>query len=121
MRNNNLTLNKDEIDFLEEYAPEKPLTGEQTSGLARDLDEKINTNKRSIFKIIGHLKALKRYMLDKEKPWYRKSVVIAAILYFIVPIDAMPDIVPLMGYLDDIGIVAWTIKFLGREITEYYD
>lgn len=121
MNNNNLTANNNDIDFLEEYVPAKPLTDEQEGGLAKDLDEKIRSNKRSIFKIIGHLKALKRYMLDRDKKWYRKSIVVAAILYFIVPIDTVPDIVPLLGYLDDIGVVAWTIKFLGSEITEYYD
>lgn len=120
MSNNNLVVNNDEIDFLKEYVPSAPLTGEQTGGLAKDLDEKIKSNKRSIFKIIGHLKALKRYMLDKNKKWYRKSIVVAAILYFIIPIDAVPDIIPLLGYLDDIGVIAWTIRFLGNEITEYY-
>lgn len=121
MSNKNLTLNSDEINFPEDYIPAKALSNTETGGLAGDLDEKINSNKRKIFKILGHLKALKRYMLDKNKPWFRKSIVVAAILYFIVPIDAMPDIVPLMGYLDDIGVIAWTIKFLGSEITEYYD
>ncbi len=112
---------KKEDNFLEEYYPEKPLSEKETIELSRDVDRKIKTSKRSIFKVISHLKALKKYMLDKDVKWYRKSVVVAALVYFIAPIDAMPDFAPLVGFLDDIGVVAWTIRFLGREITEYYD
>lgn len=113
--------NNGDIDLLEEYYPEKPLTEREKLELSDNLEGKIRANKRSIFKIISHLKALKRYMLDGNVKWYRKSVVIAALVYFITPIDAMPDFVPLAGFLDDAGVIAWTLKFLGSEITDYYD
>jgi uncharacterized membrane protein YkvA (DUF1232 family) len=121
MKNNNITAGSTEIDFLEGYYPQEPLTYTEEAEMEKSLDEKIRKNKKSIFRIIGHLKALKRYMLSKDVKWYRKSVVIAAILYFISPLDAMPDIAPLIGFLDDFGVIAWTIRFLGREITDYYE
>jgi len=113
--------NKQETDFLAQYYREKPLSEKESLEFSRDIDKKIKANKRSIFKVIGHLKALKKYILDRDVKWYRKSVVVAALVYFIAPLDAMPDFVPLVGFLDDIGIVAWTLRFLGREITSYYD
>ncbi len=67
------------------------------------------------------VKALYRYMRDKYVPWYRKSIVIGALIYFISPIDAIPDLAPLFGYLDDLGVIAAVIKFLGSEILPYYD
>ncbi|MEW6005699.1 MAG: YkvA family protein [Stygiobacter sp.] len=67
------------------------------------------------------VKALYRYMRDKYVPWYRKSIVIGALIYFISPIDAIPDLAPLIGYLDDLGVIAAVIKFLGSEILPYYD
>ncbi len=111
----------EELSLLEEYYPERPLTEKETGELDRKVEKKITTGKKSIFKIISHLKALRRYMMDRDVKWYRKSIVVAALVYFITPFDAMPDFAPLLGYLDDIGVIGWTIKFLGDEITSYYD
>lgn len=110
-----------EVDFLDEYYSSKPLTEKEEKELAEKLDKKVKANRRNVFKILSHLKALKRYMLDKEVKWIRKSIVVAAILYFITPIDAVPDIAPFIGFLDDFGVIAWTIKFLGTEIRNYYE
>ncbi|MCI0448328.1 MAG: DUF1232 domain-containing protein [Chlorobi bacterium] len=107
-------------DIIQDYYVEKPLTSGEAEELAENLEKKIKANKKSVFKILNHLKALKNYMLDKDIKWYRKSVVVAALLYFIAPVDAMPDFAPLIGFLDDIGVIAWTIKFLGDEIRSYY-
>jgi uncharacterized membrane protein YkvA (DUF1232 family) len=121
MVKNTETANLPDIDFLDEYYAEKPLNEEEIKEVSENLDNKIRTSKRSISKVLGHLKALKNYMLDKDVKWVRKSVVVAALLYFITPIDAMPDIAPFVGFLDDIGVIAFTIKFLGSEISKYYE
>lgn len=109
------------MELLQDYYPARPLTRDEELELETSVDRKITKNKKSIFKIISHLKAMKRYMMDKDVKWYRKSVVIAALVYFVMPLDVMPDFAPLLGYLDDIGVVAWTIKFLGNEVTSYYE
>lgn len=64
--------------------------------------------------------ALYRYMKDPFVKWYRKAIVIAALVYFIVPIDTVPDLTPLFGYLDDLGVITATLKFLGKELMGYY-
>lgn len=110
-----------DIDLLEEYYPERPLSDKEAIELDLKVEKKITSGNRNIFKVISHLKALRRYLMDRDVKWYRKSVVVAALIYFVTPIDAMPDFAPFVGYLDDIGVIAWTIKFLGSEITSYYD
>ncbi len=67
------------------------------------------------------VKALFNYFSSKEIPWYRKSIVVGALVYFIVPIDSIPDIAPLVGYLDDLGVITAVIKYLGSELTQFYD
>ncbi len=67
------------------------------------------------------IRALYRYMKDRDVAWYRKSIVVAALLYFIFPIDAVPDIAPLVGYLDDMGVIVATVKYLGSELIPYYE
>ena len=65
--------------------------------------------------------ALFSYMQDSFVSWHRKAIVIAALIYFISPIDTIPDIAPLFGYLDDLGVIAALLKFLGSELIPYYD
>jgi uncharacterized membrane protein YkvA (DUF1232 family) len=67
------------------------------------------------------IKALYNYFSDPSISWYRKSIVVGALVYFIFPIDSIPDLAPLIGYLDDLGVITATIKFLGSELTQFYD
>ena len=67
------------------------------------------------------LMALYRYLLDNNVGWQRKAIVAAALIYFIVPIDTIPDLAPLFGYMDDLGVIMATLKFLGHELIPYYD
>lgn len=46
-------------------------------------------------------------------------LVVAAILYFILPIDLVPDFIPMLGWLDDITIMGWVIKTLGDELSKF--
>ncbi len=55
--------------------------------------------------------------LDENVPKRSKSIIIAALAYFIFPIDSIPDITPIIGYSDDIGILYVTIMQLVRYIT----
>lgn len=64
--------------------------------------------------------ALFSYMMDRMVPWYRKGIVVAALIYFISPIDTIPDLAPLFGYLDDLGVVTAVLKYMGSELTPYY-
>ena len=75
---------------------------------------------RSGIRLAKHVLALFRYMKDGKIPWYRKSVVVAALAYFIMPVDAIPDMMPFIGYLDDFGVIAAVLGYLGREIKPYY-
>jgi len=42
---------------------------------------------------------------DPRVPWYAKLVAAAVAAYAFSPIDLIPDLVPVLGYLDDIVIV----------------
>jgi len=64
--------------------------------------------------------ALYRYMKDPLVRWYRKAIVVAALVYFIVPVDTIPDLTPLFGYLDDLGVITALLKYLGSELMGYY-
>ena len=52
-------------------------------------------------------------------PTMDKVKIAGAIIYVISTIDAVPDILPIIGFGDDIGVVAYVISKLGNLISEY--
>ena len=51
--------------------------------------------------------ALKLYYAtqDPETPAWAKTTIYGALGYFISPIDAIPDLTPIVGYSDDLGVL----------------
>ena len=47
-----------------------------------------------------------------DTPTWAKSIIYSALGYFILPIDAIPDIIPAVGYADDLGALAVAIATL---------
>ena len=39
-----------------------------------------------------------------------KLIAIGALGYFISPLDIIPDVIPIIGYTDDLSILAWACK-----------
>ncbi|MCK5775581.1 MAG: DUF1232 domain-containing protein [Bacteroidales bacterium] len=54
---------------------------------------------------------------DKDVPKRSKGIIIAALAYFIFPMDSIPDMTPIIGYSDDIGILYVTIMQLVKYVT----
>ena len=46
-------------------------------------------------------------------------IFIGAILYFLNPFDAIPDPTPIIGYFDDVSVIAWVAKTLKDELDKF--
>lgn len=71
------------------------------------------------FKLL--LSMIKAYS-KKEYTKIPKSVIVAALaatLYFVSPIDAIIDLIPGLGYLDDAFVVSYVIKKFHEELQDY--
>lgn len=91
---------------------------------ANYVEENLWTKLERVGKKISFAKdiiALFNYMRDPLVSWHRKAIVVMGLIYFISPIDTIPDIAPLIGYLDDLGVITALLKFLGSELIPYYD
>jgi uncharacterized membrane protein YkvA (DUF1232 family) len=53
-----------------------------------------------------------------ETPKWAKATVYGALAYFIVPLDAIPDVTPVAGYTDDLGVLAFAVVTIARYIDE---
>lgn len=83
-------------------------------------------DKQHALRKIGHQVALlldliKYYRLGEYRDVSAKSIllVIAALLYFVIPADLIPDILLGFGYIDDIALFGWTINSLGDELKKF--
>jgi len=45
--------------------------------------------------------------------------VVAGLMYFVSPVDAIPDFIPVFGMLDDIAVLAWLMKTLDNELNAF--
>ncbi len=60
-----------------------------------------------------------RYMRDGRVPLWRKLAGVLAVAYFVMPVDAVPDVVPVVGWLDDVGVLSAAALFMVREVQRY--
>lgn len=59
------------------------------------------------------------YAAEKpETPAWAKATIYAALGYLICPIDAIPDITPFIGYVDDMGVLAAAIASVSMYIDD---
>jgi uncharacterized membrane protein YkvA (DUF1232 family) len=65
------------------------------------------------------LMALKLYyaLQTPDIPVWAKTVIIGALGYFILPLDAIPDLTPVVGYADDLGALAAALATVAMYIT----
>jgi uncharacterized membrane protein YkvA (DUF1232 family) len=49
---------------------------------------------------------------DQNTPLAAKATLVGAIAYFILPTDAVPDFIPVIGYGDDAAVLAAAIKIV---------
>ena len=92
------------------------------------LDEvflKIGESSEVFYKVQDSVIALSRMLNAWMKGDYRnistKSIiaVVAALIYFVNPLDLIPDFIPVIGQLDDIFVLGYLIKTLNKEIERF--
>ena len=47
------------------------------------------------------------------------AVIVASILYFISPLDLIPDFIPGVGYVDDAAVIAWVLRSIAEELDDF--
>ena len=54
--------------------------------------------------------------VDRSTPLMARATLIGAIAYFVVPIDAIPDALAIIGFSDDAAVLATAIAVAGAHI-----
>lgn len=53
-----------------------------------------------------------------DTPKWARTVILGALAYFILPADAIPDMIPGAGYADDLGALAAALAMVHLHITD---
>ena len=53
-----------------------------------------------------------------ETPAWAKSVVYGALAYLILPVDAVPDMLPVVGYTDDAGVLVSALTTIAAYVDQ---
>jgi uncharacterized membrane protein YkvA (DUF1232 family) len=57
-------------------------------------------------------------MLDTKTPLWAKTLIASAIAYLVSPMDAIPDVLVVVGYTDDAAVIAGTLALVGSTVTD---
>ena len=86
-------------------------------------------NKLTIVPIVGNALSYIPVMISMIRSYVRKEYteipigsiisMISALIYFVSPVDIIPDFLPVVGYLDDAAVVAACIKLVKSDIDDY--
>jgi uncharacterized membrane protein YkvA (DUF1232 family) len=56
-------------------------------------------------------------LTDRETPVWARALIVGALGYFIWPLDAIPDGVPVLGYADDVAVMAFALSQVAQFVT----
>lgn len=59
------------------------------------------------------------YLRSPRVSRWRKLLGFVALAYVVLPADLVPDLVPVLGWLDDVGVVAAAFAFLSRDLKRH--
>ena len=74
-------------------------------------------------KVKTMMRMLRSYISGEysEIPWKSLLMIIGALLYFMMPIDMIPDFIPLTGLADDITIVFLVFGSINEDIENFLE
>ena len=55
--------------------------------------------------------------VDRHTPLAAKAVLMAALAYFVLPGDLVPDLIPALGFTDDAAVIYAALRAVGSQIT----
>lgn len=69
------------------------------------------------------VKMVKSYLNGEYREYPKRTLllILFGLLYFLAPIDAIPDFIPVSGFLDDLTILLWVYKSIQKDIAAYQE
>ena len=90
-------------------------------------EEKVvkKAKKGPLAKLIGEIQCMYSLLKDywsgeyREVSWGVIASIVATLAYVFSPVDLIPDLIPVVGLIDDAAMVALTLKLLSNDLDKY--
>lgn len=88
-----------------------------------DMDENKKHVSGFFAKVRTLLRMLRSYINGEYRhiPWKSLLMIIGALIYFLMPIDLIPDIIPVAGLADDISIIFLVFGSINEDIEGFLE
>lgn len=98
---------------------------DEISALGESASVKANENRRDLGAVFEELQTLIRLARAYAKGEYRELptshivAAVAAVIYFVSPIDAIPDVIPGVGLIDDVAVLLFVVKLIADDLSAF--
>ena len=89
----------------------KNASKEDIDNVAENLD---SMNKGPLAEVWDKIQAMWNAFKSPATPAYIKAIIIGGLIYVVSPLDIVPDVIPVVGLLDDVGVVGVVFSQLIR-------
>lgn len=72
---------------------------------------------RGFFRMIGALFG-GRY---KKAPWRSGIMLVVSVVYLVIPLDAIIDAIPVLGYLDDAAVFGFFLGAVKKDVDKFLE
>lgn len=85
----------------------------------------IYIQKNGLHSVREHLQLMGDYIRDVASGKYKGykkahlTLIVAAVLYVVSPLDVIPDFLIVAGLIDDAAIIAWAFNEMSKELSQY--
>lgn len=55
----------------------------------------------------------------RNTPWQSLVLLVASVLYLVMPLDLVPDFIPGLGYLDDAALFTWALSSVKADLENF--
>jgi uncharacterized membrane protein YkvA (DUF1232 family) len=103
---------------------------QKMSNLIESVNDKLSDmdkNKKNVSGFFEKLKTMLRMLRAyisgeyREIPWRSLLLIIGSLVYFLMPLDLIPDFIPMTGLADDISLIFLVFGSIGDDIDAFIE